>query len=69
MHPSELSSADDIQRNLLRVLAVTSGSWNLVATSRFGRRITSHTQVHGVRRALAVPRPARPAHRVLLWAW
>ncbi|APW41187.1 hypothetical protein [Rhodoferax saidenbachensis] len=69
MYPPELSSADDIQRNLLRVLAVTSGSWNLVSTSRFGRRITSHTPVHGVRRALAVPRPARLAHRVLLWAW
>lgn len=62
-------SADDIQRNLLRVLAVTSGSWNLVATSRFGCRLIQRGPVHALRRALAVARPVYRAHPILQWAW
>ncbi|OYT91029.1 MAG: hypothetical protein CFE43_15585 [Burkholderiales bacterium PBB3] len=60
-------STDDIQRNLLRVLAVTSGSWNLVATSRFGRRLAYRGPVHVPRRL-----PTRPVYRIypaLQWAW
>jgi len=63
------NSADDIQRNLLRVLAVTSGSWNLAATSRFGRRLIQRGPVHVPRRALVLARPVYRAYPALQWAW
>ena len=63
----QTDSGDDIQRNLLRVLAVTSGSWNLVATSRFGRRLISRGPVHVPRRAFV--RPVYRPYPGLSWAW
>lgn len=69
MHTAETSTADDIQRNLLRVVAVTSGSWNLVATSRIGRRLASRNPVHAPRRSLGVLRATHPTYVLLPWAW
>ena len=66
MSASDFSSADDIQRNLLRVLAVTSGSWDLLQRSRTGRRLASRTPIRTLHRSYAASVPARAA---LLWAW
>lgn len=66
MLSSDFSSADDIQRNLLRVLAVTTGSWDLLRRSRTGRRLACRTPVYAARRPYAI---AQPLHTTLLWAW
>ncbi|MEO6321323.1 MAG: hypothetical protein ABIR56_11640 [Polaromonas sp.] len=61
-------TAGDVQCNVLRLLAVTAGSWNLVGSSRWDRRQAARTA--GVRsRGTSASVCRREPGYALRWAW
>ncbi|MDR7378398.1 hypothetical protein J2X19_003077 [Rhodoferax ferrireducens] len=69
MRTPEPPNAEGIQRNFLRVLAVTSGSWGLVPRSRTSHYRALRQTAHYPVLAYSASRNVRQAPYRLQFAW
>lgn len=65
----ESPSTEDMRRNFLRILTVTSGSWGLVPRGRPSHRIALRQATHYPVLAYSAPRNVRKAPYHLQFAW